>query len=699
MDLRARSFDEQFQGEHKITVLVRRIAHELTNLSKTLWPGSVQALQMNAVPACVVTELGLKTLHAPKTWAEAHEFVQNHRERAMTSEVPVDDYGWADRPRKAPPGQPRALLREAQRAVEAIAGNVTDPPPRHLTTPPEELPNEQLDALVKHAQALRDIRRFIAAEDPETWGAVMGRLRWLAGRLGERLPQLRRWLDPEFIPPPERAKTGPSADQVRQQQATVRAERDALVAADSFDDEALLAFLGRAFDAHNTPEVASLVQPIRPRIDALRPDLFEDRRMRRRLTGLQDVIKRGELGVLPSDSDSELEEETDDVDDPGAHLVAQVRPKVEGKRVLFVSNREDPDLKSKLEESLGLDITWCDGNARKVQAQCESISRHSYDYVLIATGFQAHNIDGILARAARASAIPYVRVFKGRPSQSPAPSPAPSASPPPPESRALSIRTCPQGHVLVYVLADMRGRRPCLSGARVSSRSSASRRERRARPRCPALDRARSRTWSRSVWSPPQRSGARASSRIAPDRRQRLQARCSATFWPVMSSQLDIVSVSRIFDIMSSRAVTGEARLSASFEEKSVWIQLIGVAFALGAYFVVAGWMLARGITILPAFAGVFVVAVVLLVALLVGGHLVAALVGRPEPADVRDREIEGRAESRTGWILATGVIGAIGALVVAVEPVWVAHLLLLSLYLSELARLALQLVYYRRGM
>ncbi|WAS98100.1 hypothetical protein [Nannocystis punicea] len=412
---RARSFDEQFQGEHKITVLVRRIAHELTNLSKTLWPGSVQALQMNAVPACVVTELGLKTLHAPKTWAEAHEFVQNHRERAMTSEVPVDDYGWADRPRKTPPGPPRTVLREAQRAIESIAGNVTDPPPRHLTTPPEELPNDQLDALVKHAQALRDIRRFIAAEDPETWGAVMGRLRWLAGRLGERLPQLRRWLDPEFIPPPERAKTGPSADQVRQQQAAVRAERDALVAADSFDDEVLLAFLGRAFDAHNTPEVASLVQPIRPRIDALRPDLFEDRRMRRRLTGLQDVIKRGELGVLPSDGEGDLEEETDDVDDPGAHLVAQVRPKVEGKRVLFVSNREDPDLKSKLEESLGLDITWCDGNARKVQAQCESISRHSYDYVLIATGFQAHNIDGILARAARASAIPYVRVFKGRP--------------------------------------------------------------------------------------------------------------------------------------------------------------------------------------------------------------------------------------------------------------------------------------------
>lgn len=413
---RARGFDEQFQGEHKITVLVRRIAHELTNLSKILWPGSVQALQMNAQPSCVVAELGLKTLHAPKTWAEAHEFVQGHRERALASEVTVDDYGWADRPRKSPPGPPRALLREAQRAIEAIAGNVTDPPPRHLITPPEELPNDQLDALVRHAQALREIRRFIAADEPETWGAVMGRLRWLGGRLGDRLPQLRRWLDPEFLPPPERIKSGPSADQVRAQQSAVRAERDAL-AAGTPDDAALIAWLTRAFDAHNTPEIAALVQPLRARIDALRPDQFEDRRLRRRITGLHDVLKQGELGTLPPEPDDEQDGDDADVDadDPGTHLFDQVRPKVEGKRVLFVSNREDPDLKTKLEHSLGLEITWCDGNARKVQAQCESIARHSYDYVLIATGFQAHNIDGILARAARGSAVPYVRVFKGRP--------------------------------------------------------------------------------------------------------------------------------------------------------------------------------------------------------------------------------------------------------------------------------------------
>jgi hypothetical protein len=414
---RARGYDEQFPGEHKITILVRRIAHELTNLSKILWPGSVQALQMNAQPSCVVGELGLKTLHAPKSWVEAHDFVQNHRDRALSSDVAVDDYGWADRPRKSPPGPPRTLLREAQRAVEAIAGVVTDPPPRHLTTPPEELPGDQLEALVRHAQSLREIRRFIAADEPETWGAVMGRMRWLAGRLGDRVPQLRRWLDPEFVPPPERQKSGPTAEQMRQQQATVRAERDALVASGAPDDAALLAFLTRAFDAHNTPDVAGLLLPLRARLEALRPDQFEDRRLRRRFDKLLELLRRGEAGTPTIEVDDEVDvDDTDaDADDPGAHLVGQVRPKVEGKRALFVSNREDPDLKAKLESSLGLEITWCDGNARKVQAQCESIARHSYDYVLIATGFQAHNIDGILARSSRGSGVPYVRVFKGRP--------------------------------------------------------------------------------------------------------------------------------------------------------------------------------------------------------------------------------------------------------------------------------------------
>ena len=48
--------------------------------------------------------------------------------------------------------------------------------------------------------------------------------------------------------------------------------------------------------------------------------------------------------------------------------------------------------------------------------------------------------------------------------------------------------------------------------------------------------------------------------------------------------------------------------------------------------------------------------------------------------------------------VLATGVLAAITALVFSLEAVWVAHLLLGSLLLSQVLSFVLQLVYYRRG-
>jgi uncharacterized membrane protein HdeD (DUF308 family) len=138
--------------------------------------------------------------------------------------------------------------------------------------------------------------------------------------------------------------------------------------------------------------------------------------------------------------------------------------------------------------------------------------------------------------------------------------------------------------------------------------------------------------------------------------------------------------------------------MNASFEEKSVWIQLVGMVLVLGAYFVVAGRMLAAGVTALPAYAALFAVAVVLMVILLVTGHVVAAIASRPEGRDERDRLIGWRAEHNSSWLLATGVLSAVTAMVFSVDPVWVAHLLLLSLFLSEVLGFVLRLVYYRRG-
>lgn len=139
--------------------------------------------------------------------------------------------------------------------------------------------------------------------------------------------------------------------------------------------------------------------------------------------------------------------------------------------------------------------------------------------------------------------------------------------------------------------------------------------------------------------------------------------------------------------------------MQPSFTEKSVWIQLVSMLVALGAYSVVAGVMLSEGVDQLAAFVPLFVVSVVFLVVLQISGHTVAAITARPESPDERDRLIRWRSESNSSWIVAIGVLGGITALVVAVDPVWIAHCLLLSLFVSQVAAYVFQLVYYRRGM
>ncbi len=138
--------------------------------------------------------------------------------------------------------------------------------------------------------------------------------------------------------------------------------------------------------------------------------------------------------------------------------------------------------------------------------------------------------------------------------------------------------------------------------------------------------------------------------------------------------------------------------MNASFEEKSAWIQLVSLVVVLGGYFVTAAQMLAQGITVVMAYAGVFIGSVVMLVIVLVVGHTVVAIFGGSEKRDERDKLIEWRAEGHSSWILAAGVFIAVTGLVLSFENVWIANLLIFSLLLSEVAKLVLQIVYYRRG-
>jgi len=160
--------------------------------------------------------------------------------------------------------------------------------------------------------------------------------------------------------------------------------------------------------------------------------------------------------------------------------------------------------------------------------------------------------------------------------------------------------------------------------------------------------------------------------------------------------------MSYIFDMTSNiRVRPGAATdpVDASFEERSVWLQLFSMVLVLGGYFVMAWRMSSQGVTALPSYVPMFAGVVILMVIVLVSGHVAVAIASRPDGRDERDRLIEWRAESNSGWLLATGVLAGITAMVLSVPNLWTAHLLLFSLFLSEVLKLVLQVVYYRRGM
>ena len=138
--------------------------------------------------------------------------------------------------------------------------------------------------------------------------------------------------------------------------------------------------------------------------------------------------------------------------------------------------------------------------------------------------------------------------------------------------------------------------------------------------------------------------------------------------------------------------------MNASFEEKSVWVQLISMVVVLGSYLVKAAGMLSEGITSLMAYVPLFLSAVLLLVTVLVVGHIVVAIAGGPEESDERDRLIGWRAESRSSWILSVGVLAALAGLIMSVETVLIAHLLLFTMLLTDVAKYVFQIVYYRTG-
>ena len=162
-----------------------------------------------------------------------------------------------------------------------------------------------------------------------------------------------------------------------------------------------------------------------------------------------------------------------------------------------------------------------------------------------------------------------------------------------------------------------------------------------------------------------------------------------------MSTIFDTVVMSSMLDTMNTDDCPF---LETSFEEKSVWIQLAGMVLVLGGYFAIAGTMLARDATTIAPFIPLFIIATILMVVVFAAGHAVAAMAGRPESRDERDRLISWRAEARSAWVLGAGVIVAIGCMAISMSTAWIANILILSMFLSQVLCLTLQIISYRRG-
>ena len=129
----ARSVEEASRGDREVHATVREIAREIGGLSKTWWPGSVQALQLGAAPCDCRSELALPPDRAPRSWLEVAEEAEARlaaiEERDAASGR--DEHGWVDAPALVPvPPDAEARLHELEvelaRAAPRIASREKD---------------------------------------------------------------------------------------------------------------------------------------------------------------------------------------------------------------------------------------------------------------------------------------------------------------------------------------------------------------------------------------------------------------------------------------------------------------------------------------------------------------------------------------------------------------------------------------------
>ena len=137
-----------------------------------------------------------------------------------------------------------------------------------------------------------------------------------------------------------------------------------------------------------------------------------------------------------------------------------------------------------------------------------------------------------------------------------------------------------------------------------------------------------------------------------------------------------------------------------TFEEKSAWAMLFIMVGVYGLYFINVIPPAIQNPVPIEDVAAQLIGMVVLLIILAIVAHIAITIFSPKDSdqADERDRYIEMRADARSSYFIAVGVLNALGAALLNQPMFWVAHILLASLVIGEIAKSIFRIIDYRFG-
>lgn len=424
---RARSIENQAASSEAIE-RTRAIARRLGRLAKIWWPGSVRALGIDTLPADCAGEIPGGTTLELASWSDVATAAEGVLEACEDrQDLGIDAHGWADGAALEPAHpRPDTELAEVVAQIERVTCPICLPSGAEEAVPafaPSVEPGSvDVAAMATAARKLRWLRG--ATAELELWGAAVGRLRWIASVLRARGEPIARVLDRLYVPKGSWAQElRYDPDKKRRQKA-----RKALISAAGAPKPASSAaelrdWLQRAMELGDmlpNERIARVLeeQAVVEQVLALdAPTFSEKRNQRTRLETIQQMLRR-EPATAPS-GPARPDADEDSVDATPTYLDRMLDPlllRTRGKRVLFVSNRNDPEIDERLREMFAFEeVDHCEVKSSNVTAKAKSVEQGGYDMVLAATGFLSHSTEGVFRDAARRAQIPHVRVNRGRP--------------------------------------------------------------------------------------------------------------------------------------------------------------------------------------------------------------------------------------------------------------------------------------------